>query len=166
LTILNGRLKKRSSEPEPEYHFRPNNIDNVHDVCGTEVQPHVKTLSERSIHPLKYQMAITPGYKTSDDFGNDGDDTVHAQLPYYPQPMAFAANASFPANGSLPKTVDLVFLSFFESAHLILPALLEAGANYSSSDIALYLPTSFSIGNALIEYAKLKWGQGIENCSI
>lgn len=52
----------------------------------------------------------TPGYTTTDDFGTDGDDTPHSPIPYYSQPNVFQANASFPADGSKPATIDLVFL--------------------------------------------------------
>jgi hypothetical protein len=124
----------------------------------------MNALDERSNDFLKYQMAITPGYNTSDDFGNDGDDTIHTQLHNYSQPRVIAAEGSFPADKSLPKTVDLVFVSFFEKDHQILPALLEAGAHYSNSDISLYLPADFNIGSALIEFAKMKWRQDIKTC--
>jgi hypothetical protein len=126
----------------------------------------MKPLNKRSNQFLKYQLAITPGYNTSDDFGNDGDDTIHTRLHCYSQPSVIAAKGSFPANESSPKAVDLVFDSFLEQGHHILPALLEAGANYSTIDISSYLPADYNIGSALIDYAKIKWRQDIQNCSI
>jgi hypothetical protein len=164
-TILNRNPQKRAYRAHSEYQFKPDGID-IHDFCGEEVQSHHSALNERSNHFLKYQMATSPGYNTSDDFGNDGDDTIHTPLDHHVQPSYVAAKGSFPADGSLPQRVDLVFASFLEQSHAILPALLEAGASYSDGDISLYLPAEFHIGSALIEYAKMKWQRNVTDCSI
>jgi hypothetical protein len=164
--ILNGRFIKRALETHPDYQFKPDGISDVHDICGTEIQPQTQVLNGRSIHAPEFQTAISPGYHTRDDFGDDGDDTIHTLLQLHPQASVFVANGSFPADGSLPTTVDLIFDSFLERSIQILSALGEAGANYSESDISYYLPPSFDIGQAVIEYAKLKWSRNIKNCSI
>jgi hypothetical protein len=175
LAILKERLKQKPYQrlkgraydtTHPEYHFASESINNIHDICSTKSQPHTQALNARSNHFLRNQIAVTTGYNTSDDFGNDGDDTHHTRLPYYQQPSVFAANASFPADGSTPKTIDLIFVSFLERDNHILPVLREAGANYTSSDISYYMPASFDIGAALIEYAKVKWGENIKDCHI
>ncbi|CAD0022310.1 unnamed protein product [Aureobasidium pullulans] len=50
---------------------------------------------------IRRQTTTTPGYVTTDDFGSDGDDTVHSKIPYYSVPNFFQANGSLPANGTL-----------------------------------------------------------------
>lgn len=55
---------------------------------------------------------VTPGYVTHDDFGSDGDDTLHAPIPYHKATALVVANASFAADKSMPQHVDIVFHSF------------------------------------------------------
>lgn len=86
----------------------------------------------------RQSTALTPGYTTSDDFGTDGDDTPHTEIPYYSQPNDFQANGSFPTNGSLPATVDLIFLDFI--AEDVVDALQGLGFNASTDDVTYYLP--------------------------
>ena len=113
---------------------------------------------------VKRMMAVTPGYTTTDDFGTDGDDTVHAVIPYNMQPHDLQANASFPADGSLPETVDLVFLDFISKN--VLEALKQTGLAYKSSDIQYFLPPTFTTNSYLPIYAKAKWQAGLPNCPV
>src|ERR1700761_135070 len=96
---------------------------------------------------LRRQTAITPGYITVDDFGNDGDDTLHSKITSYTRPNDVQANASFPTDGSAPKTVDLIFLDFIAS--YVLNALKSVGGSYTKKDIAYYLPPSFTTNSYL-----------------
>lgn len=52
---------------------------------------------------------LVSGYTTTDDFGTDGDDTAHSEIPYYEVPDYFQATAGFP-QGDAPDTVDLIFI--------------------------------------------------------
>jgi len=106
----------------------------------------------------------TPGYTTTDDFGKDGDDTPHSTIPSYRQPSVIQANASFPADGSTPTAVDLVFLDFI--APNVVSALNSVGAKYSASDVAYYLPRLFTTNSYLPAYAKLKWQKGMPSCPV
>ena len=106
----------------------------------------------------------TPGYTTTDDFGKDGDDTPHSTIPSYRQPSVIQANASFPADGSTPTAVDLVFLDFI--APNVVSALNGVGAKYSASDVAYYLPRQFTTNSYLPAYAKLKWQKGMPSCPV
>ena len=110
---------------------------------------------------------LTPGYVTTDDFGTNGDDTVHSAIPYYSVPNDLQANASFPTNGSEPATVDLIFLDFIGSEYVI-PALSKAGANYTDSDILQYLPPAFDTNAYLPAYAKQStaWQKNVPNCPV
>jgi hypothetical protein len=125
---------------------------------------HLSRRSYPSGRLLKRQTAITAGWVTTDDFGTDGDDTVHKKIPNYPQPNDLQANASFPIDGSMPDTVDLIFLDFIAS--FILNALQSAGSTYSKSDISYYLPPTFTTNTYFSEYAKNEWKANMPNCPV
>ena len=99
-----------------------------------------------------------------DDFGTDGDDTIHSAIPYYTQPNYFEANASFPTDGSTPATVDLVFLDFIDTD--VVAALKNAGATYTLADVSYYLPKTFTTNSYLPAYAKLAWQANVPNCPV
>jgi hypothetical protein len=108
----------------------------------------------------------TPGYVTSDDFGTDGDDTVHSKIPDYNQPNDLQANASFPLDGSMPKTVDLIFLDFIAS--YIVDALNQpdVGGSFSLSQVDYYIDKSFTTNSYLPAYAKIAWQENVPNCPV
>ena len=110
---------------------------------------------------------LTPGYTTSDDFGTDGDDTIHSAIPRYTQPHYFLANGSLPTDGSTPQAVDVVFLDFFASE---IPTFLAQNgfAGVSAGSIEQYLPTSFTTNSYLPEYARRtpEWQAGVPNCPV
>ncbi|KAL9576976.1 MAG: hypothetical protein Q9203_007622, partial [Teloschistes exilis] len=129
--ILNaGAFQKRSSDSDaPEdrnlsprdFHFNTPLIPSDACTAPDEGKPAsiLRPRSEAKKQPLttrnlltRQSPPLTPGYVTSDDFGITGDDTPHSRIPYYPQPNDLQANASFPTDGTLPQTVDLVFLDF------------------------------------------------------
>ncbi|KAH0560007.1 hypothetical protein GP486_003469 [Trichoglossum hirsutum] len=107
---------------------------------------------------------LFPGYATTDDFGTDGDDTPHTKIPFFTQPNDVQANASFPTDGSDPKTVDLVFLDFIAS--YVLRALKGIGANYTMADVLYYLPKDFTTNSYLPAYAKVAWQENMPNCPV
>lgn len=122
--------------------------------------------------------ASTPGYITTDDFGSDGDDTAHTAIPYYYQPNDLQANASFPTNGSVPDTIDLVFLDYI-GANYIIPALTKAaaaltgadagkGKNYTAADFQYYMPIEFTTNSYLPVYAKItpEWQADVPSCPV
>jgi len=163
LDILNaGPYQKRSGSPR---HSNP--MISGRDVC---VDPPYTMMSKRdflksrSITRRKIDDdSITAGYTTTDDFGSDGDDTIHSSIPSYPLPNDLQANASFPADGSIPEKVDLVFLDFI-GVDYVLPAINSVGANYTESDIKLYLPEDVTSNQYLPEYAKRAWQKNMPNC--
>lgn len=111
-------------------------------------------------------VLTTPGYTTTDDFGTDGDDTVHSAIPYYSVPNDFQANGSFPTNGSVPDTVDMIFLDFI--AEDVVDALNGLGGDYSDADVSYYLPKTFTTNSYLPVYAKLAadWQANVPNCPV
>ena len=112
----------------------------------------------------RQSTALLPGYTTTDDFGTDGDDTPHSSIPFYDSPNDLQANASFPTNGSMPQTVDLVFLDFI--AGDVVKALNGIGGKYSNSDVSYYLPPTFTTNSYLPAYAKLAWQANVPNCPV
>lgn len=128
------------------------------------VHDHLNRRSYASSQLVRRQDVVTPGYVTTDDFGTDGDDTVHSKIPSYSLPNAYQTNASFPADGSTPATVDLVFVDFAQPN--VLKALKNAGASFVSSDVQMYLPKSFTTNNVLPAYAKLAWQANVPSCPV
>ncbi|KAJ4341202.1 hypothetical protein N0V87_001942 [Didymella glomerata] len=108
----------------------------------------------------------TPGYTTVDDFGTDGDDTVHSTIPHYSQPNDLQANGSFPLDGSLPKTVDLVFLDFIASYIVNALNSADVGGNFSLSQVSYYMDKKFTTNSYLPAYAKIAWQDDIDDCPV
>lgn len=52
---------------------------------------------------------LVPGYTTIDDFGSDGDDTTHSQIPYHNLPQFYQGAAGFGAEGCTG-VADVVFV--------------------------------------------------------
>jgi len=78
---------------------------------------------------------ILPGYTTSDDAGNDGDDTVHSPIKFYNTPNCVQAEIAFP--DTEPETVDIVFLEFI--APWMLLALRFKGLDIKEQDVMPYM---------------------------
>ncbi|PGH13821.1 hypothetical protein AJ79_03389 [Helicocarpus griseus UAMH5409] len=110
-------------------------------------------------------LDMTPGHTTTDDFGTDGDDTPHSEIPRFEVPNDVQANASFPTDGSEPEAVDLVFIDFIGEDY-VLPALAEAGGSYTMEDVQYYMPPEFTSNQYLQEYAEMAWQEGMPNCGV
>ncbi|KAK3050821.1 hypothetical protein LTR09_007897 [Extremus antarcticus] len=79
----------------------------------------------------KDKSRITPGYTTTDDFGDDGDDTIHEPIPLYKVPNIIGAEIGFSSDDKakdLPKNVDLVFNEYIQG--FTLAALKQLGVSY------------------------------------
>jgi hypothetical protein len=170
LSIMNaGTYQKRKRDLSyGDFGFQPMFGQGMMESCENPVLPigmdFVKRSPAELMPKVKRAMTVTPGYTTSDDFGADGDDTVHSMIPRYPQPIDLLANASFPTDGSMPETVDLIFLDFI--APNVLSALNQTGLVYKTSDIQYYLPPSFTTNSYLPIYAKAKWQANAPNCPV
>ena len=165
LGILNaGAFQKRHLSTE-DFHFSPVLADR--DTClDPPLLHHMDGMKKRSNAGIvrRQNTAPSPGYTTTDDFGTDGDDTVHTKIPNYSQPNDLQANASFPTDGTTPKTVDVVFLDFIAS--YIINALNSVGANYTTKDVSYYLPKEFTTNSYLPAYAKIAWQANVPNCPV
>jgi hypothetical protein len=108
----------------------------------------------------------TPGYTTTDDFGTDGDDTIHSSIPNYPQPNDLQANASFPIDGSMPETVDLVFLDFIASYVVDALNSPDVGGKFGLGMVEYYISKGFTTNSYLPAYAKVAWQIGVPECPV
>jgi hypothetical protein len=170
LGIMNaGPFQKRKRGLSySDFNFQPMLSQGIIESCENPSFPRDLELVRRSpfsaMAKTKRVTTVGPGYTTSDDFGIDGDDTIHSKISFYNQPNDLQANASFPTDGSLPKIVDLIFLDFI--APNILSALNQTGLVYKKSDIQYYLPPSFTTNSYFPIYASAKWQAGVPNCPI
>ncbi|KAI1432646.1 ser/Thr protein phosphatase family [Xylaria sp. CBS 124048] len=81
---------------------------------------------------------LVPGYTTKDDWGTDGDDTEHLEIPSYTLPDFFQAAAGFDATGQAD-VVDVVFVDFIK------PDVLGIlGSEYSPADVDYYVPANLT----------------------
>jgi len=171
LGILNAgpfQKKKRDLETS-DFGFSPILADR--DTClDPPLTHHYEGVTRRSKQGgrliRRQSTAPNPGYTTKDDFGTDGDDTVHSAIPNFSQPNDLQANASFPLDGSMPKTVDLVFLDFIAS--YIVDALNQpdVGGDFSVSQVEYYIDESFTTNSYLPAYAKVAWQENVPNCPV
>ncbi|KAK3709825.1 hypothetical protein LTR37_010653 [Vermiconidia calcicola] len=75
------------------------------------------------------QPALIPGYITKDDFGTEGDDTVHSPIPLYWPPNMVGANIGFSTSDKdLPKSVDLIYNEYVQ--RITLETLRRLGVSY------------------------------------
>nr|OQO29820.1 hypothetical protein B0A51_01977 [Rachicladosporium sp. CCFEE 5018] len=166
LGILNGGgfADKRSLQSRDFDFYNPSLPS---DAC-TDPAMAQSSLNKRSLGRIvRRQNTVTPGYVTKDDFGSDGDDTVHSRIPSYSYPDYFAANGSFPSNASTPATVDLVFLDYI--AKNVVTALNNLGATtFTVAQIAYYLPETFTTNSYLPVYAQIApdWQKNVPNCPV
>ncbi|KAL2314576.1 Phosphoprotein phosphatase [Schizosaccharomyces pombe] len=84
-----------------------------------------------------YLAALNPGYVTSDDFGEDGDDTVHTYVSTYAVPNVLQAQVGFNTT-SAPETVDVVFLNYFQTKVLKALNTMVNETIYTLSNVAQY----------------------------
>ena len=175
LDILNnGAYQKRSVQEHPQlstrdFHFTQSMDEQCVDASRSAHDDALRRRSEGT--PVTrggrlQKRDTTPGYVTKDDFGTDGDDTLHSAIPFYSNPNDFQANGSFPTDGSAPDTVDVVFLDFIAS--YVIDALAQTGANYTDADVLQYLPPSFNTNSYLPAYAKISpdWQANVPNCPV
>ncbi|KAI8959532.1 Metallo-dependent phosphatase-like protein [Daldinia sp. FL1419] len=126
-----------------------------HDICVDPLPVHYTDLKREENHASQHVspritrrqvVDVTAGYTTKDDFGTDGDDTVHSGILHYEIPDFFQGVAGLKDNETTD-VVDLVFVDFIESDLL---AIL--GSNYSSDDISYYIDENFTTQDYLPLY--------------
>jgi len=161
---LNDRREAKRNSAGSVFGSMP--LPSVKDTC---FDPSVGLLTEgqaelKARGITRRQTVVTPGYVTSDDFGTDGDDTPHSSISSYPQPNYAQGNASFPADGTTPAIVDVVFLDYF--AGTVVSVLNKLGGKYTTADVDYYMDPGFTTESYLPAYAKLKWQANVPNCPV
>ncbi|KAF8859834.1 hypothetical protein BDZ45DRAFT_672988 [Acephala macrosclerotiorum] len=97
---------------------------------------------------------LIPGYTTKDAAGDDGDDTLHAPISFYPVPNVVQSAIAMPAEGD-PENVDLVFIDFIKP--WVLLALRFAGQIYSEQDVEMY--TEDTMTERMVDWVQKNWKQ-------
>lgn len=113
-----------------------------------------------------HEHALTPGYTTRDDLGEDGDDTVHSPIQFYNVPNVVQTVLSVERSSAVPSTsqhphnlietatddneaVDVIFNAFLQPYILkILNVLSQAdisetrslSVQYTNENVSNYLP--------------------------
>ncbi|KAF7673227.1 calcineurin-like phosphoesterase [Alternaria burnsii] len=170
LGILNaGAFQKKRDLETADFGFSPILADR--DTClDPPLTHHYEGVTRRSKQGgrliRRQSTAPNPGYTTKDDFGTDGDDTIHSAIPDYSQPNDLQANGSFPLDGSMPKTVDLVFLDFIASYIVNALNQPDVGGDFSLSQVSYYMDKSFTTNSYLPAYAKIAWQANVPNCPV
>ncbi|KAH6651923.1 calcineurin-like phosphoesterase [Truncatella angustata] len=95
---------------------------------------------------------LIQGYTTKDDFGDDGDDTVHAAIKFYAVPNCIQTEIKFP-EGGVPETVDLVFVDYVQP--WIITALKFSGGDYNTDDVTPY--RNETVTELMFEWIKENW---------
>ncbi|KAH8689459.1 Metallo-dependent phosphatase-like protein [Talaromyces proteolyticus] len=126
-----------------------------------------KVLSRRSVSRRSVQSPgmLTAGYRTGDDFGNDGDDTQHAPVPYYQPPAYAKANVTVP--GQTYETLyDIVFIDHI--AKYIMPALNCINKGKYHMNKSYYVDQSINTNTLIGLYAQtdVQWNRTMQNCSV
>ncbi|KAI1776001.1 Metallo-dependent phosphatase-like protein [Hypoxylon cercidicola] len=138
------------------------------DICVDPPLGHISEVKRgeenisRSRITRRQVVDTVPGYTTSDDFGRDGDDTAHSEIPYYEIPDFFQGEAGF-NESSQADVVDVIFVDFIES-----DVLAILGSNYSSDDVSYYINSDFTTQDYLPLYVTNSeaFQAGMPNCTV
>ncbi|KAM0712093.1 hypothetical protein Q7P37_011187 [Cladosporium fusiforme] len=169
LDILNnGSFFAKRSLSAQDFGFYNPSLSAGGDACTDPSMFQYHSKQKRSLGRIvrRQNTDATPGYVTKDDFGNDGDDTVHSAIPSFKNPQYFATNGTFPTDGSLPETVDLVFIDFIQED--VLEVLGILGGSYSDDDVQFYMPPEYTTNSYLPLYAQTaeSWQADMPNCPV
>lgn len=157
----NGEVWKRSALASMPLTARDTCVDPfVAPLANVETRDYAH---KHAGHIRRQTTELTQGYVTTDAFGSDGDDTAHTAIPDYDYPNFFQALGGFPANGSLPDVVDLIFIDYIAS-----DILDYLGSDYSEDDVSYYINENFSTRTYLPLYVQSSelFQQNVDNCTI
>lgn len=145
-----GLADKRNVEPV---------LASFNDDC---VDPTLGQLGQMGVDGgvFRRQESVTPGHVTTDDWGEDGDDTEHSAIPSFTMPKYWEARASFPANGSEPERVDVVFVDFIKKR-----VLEHLGEKYGD-EVHCYIHCNFTLQDVLGIYTKWAWRANRDDCPV
>jgi hypothetical protein len=99
----------------------------------------------------------TPGFKTADDAGTDGDDTIHSKINFFKPPGYLLAEVPWhPHKQSTPQddVVDVIFVEYMQT--LLNNAAKDLKLPLTFTTSTPYKPgTTFS--GLLIDWVKKNW---------
>ncbi|EXJ81040.1 hypothetical protein A1O3_07328 [Capronia epimyces CBS 606.96] len=102
--------------------------------------------------------ALTPGYTTVDDAGDDGDDTIHSPISFYRVPNCIQSVVNPRDIDLKDEVVDVVFNEFIQP--WILLGLRFLGLNYSDEDVDKYAPDD-NMTTLIAKWVRTNWA---DNC--
>ena len=146
--------------PESDYYFAKLDSTTPQNYKGQPQQvlgqPLYAAKSPDYEQPHPHPTPLTPGYYTCDDFGHDGDDTLHIPIITNVIPNAIAANRSF--SNPEPDVVDVVFFDFFMKK--ILEKLKLLGHKCRPEDIKQYVQGDPAMTELIQEWVRREWKGG------
>lgn len=129
--------------------------------------------TQTALHPIRGQQVpltaaedenptLSPGYTTTDDAGNDGDDTEHAKITFYKVPNCVESRIGFPTSSGAwsssfqgdPETVDLVYVDFLQP--YVLLALKFLGSDLAEADTDIYMQGS-TMTSVIADWVRGNW---------
>lgn len=100
-------------------------------------------------------VSIVPGYTTTDDYGTDGDDTVHSRIDDITESLVDYIGTPFPANPKPNDLYDLVYLDFFEQTVVRFVKELKS----STPPTGVYRNDGVDINKMYPEFVKKAWSK-------
>ncbi|CAD6904547.1 unnamed protein product [Tilletia controversa] len=108
------------------------------------------------IEQLDKRAATTLGYVTKDDFGSDGDDTVHTAIPYVDQPDYVGSPVTGNTTAVTPTTkVDVIFVDFIAKPVVDILNGLQSAVTYNVAQAIPY--SSLTTQDLYPLFAQAKW---------
>lgn len=147
--LLNSGGRILGIGPDTRFMANPEQMFPIPIVTKEESNLELRSLRELSTD----EPSLIGGYTTKDDIDEEGDDTIHDPLEYFPQPNCIQAEIAFPEGGEKPKTVDVVFIDFIQP--WIIPALKFSGGNYNDHNVEEYMEGTLTYH--LAEWISKNW---------
>jgi hypothetical protein len=112
--------------------------------------------AQAPLHANQEKDGLIPGYTTTDDHGNDGDDTIHSQIKFYNVPNCIQAPIGFELGNvdEENEVVDIVYNEFIQP--WIILALEYLGHKVSEKDVGVFVQKSMT--DVLSEWVAENWG--------
>jgi len=126
----------------------------------TNTPPHrLRRQERRQQQVLGKTYNLTRGYTTDDALSttDPGDDVVHISTPEFPPPKVLQSNASFPADGSTPGKVDVVFFDFIAGSVAQALNEIEGGRRWSKTRFEMYMGYEDTLTKLILEFVGRKW---------
>ncbi|KAK0558731.1 hypothetical protein OC844_004931 [Tilletia horrida] len=133
-------------------HYARGDVDDIYNQWRREQWE----AAHADIKELDKRADATLGYVTTDDFGSDGDDTVHTAIPYADQPDYVGSPLTGNTTVVSPDTkVDVVFVDFIAAPIVQILNSLQSQVKYTTAMAVPY--NSLTTQDLYPLFAKAKW---------